>query len=72
MMGLLALLDKCWSAPDRENCVLHLAELANSGDMDAIKLLFNYTFGKPKETREVSGPGGGEIAVTVRYVNRGI
>ena len=54
-MELRALLDKCWTAPDREGCVTALARKARSGDMEATKLLFNYAFGRPKEHKEVSG-----------------
>ena len=61
MMGLLALLDKCWTPDDREACVVKLSALARQGDMDATKLLFNYAFGRPKEIKEHSGIDGGAI-----------
>jgi hypothetical protein len=54
-MGLMALLDKCWTVADREACVVALARKAKCGDMEATKLLFNYAFGRPKEHKEVSG-----------------
>lgn len=72
MLGLIALLDKCWAAPEREACITRLGILANEGNMDAIKLLMAYAFGKPKETKEISGLDGGAIAITVSYVNRPI
>jgi hypothetical protein len=68
LMGLKALLDKCWTPEDRESCVRELAMKARGGDMEAVKLLFNYAFGKPREHRENSG----ELAVRVVYENRPI
>jgi hypothetical protein len=68
LLGLVALLDKCWTVEDREACVLKLASLARTGDMEATKLLFNYAFGKPKETKEHAG----QVGITVRYVDRPI
>lgn len=64
-MGLTALLDKCWTAADREKCIRSLAKNAASGDMDAIKLLMSYTFGKPRESVDLTHTGGIEIV----YVN---
>ena len=74
MMGLLALLDECWTETDRRECVKRLAYLAKQGDMDATKLLFNYTFGKPKEIKEHSGVDGQAIKheVTVHRIDRPI
>ena len=73
-MGLMALLDKCWTKEDRENCIRALAETANnpsSNDrMDAVKLLMGYTFGKPKESVQVGGEGGGPIEIVVKHVKR--
>ncbi len=68
MMGLIALLDGCWTPAMREQCVRALAAKANAGDMDAIKLLFNYAYGRPKEVKEHAG----ELRVDVRYVSRSV
>jgi ATP-dependent exoDNAse (exonuclease V) alpha subunit len=68
-MGLAALLDKCWTADDREKCIEKLAALANAGDIDAVKLLMAYTFGKPKEQVEVSGSESAPFKLIVQYVN---
>ena len=64
-MGLVALLNKCWTATDREKCIRSLAANANAGDMDSIKLLLSYTFGKPKETVDMKQSGHIEVV----YVN---
>ena len=64
-MGLQALLDKCWTNADREKCIRSLASNANAGDMDSIKLLLSYTFGKPKETVDMKQSG----RIEVLYVN---
>lgn len=64
-MGLNALLDKCWSVVEREKCIKSLAKNASAGDMDAIKLLMSYTFGKPRESVDLTHAGGIEIV----YVN---
>jgi len=73
-MGLVALLDKCWTVADRENCIRKLAKTASdplSNDrMDAAKLLMSYAFGKPKEKVEHGGDGGGAIEVIVRHVSK--
>lgn len=68
LMGLKALLDKCWTVEDREACVRDLARKARGGEMEAVKLLFNYAFGKPREHHEQSGG----LEVTVRYENRAL
>lgn len=73
-MGLMALLDKCWTKKDREECILALAVTASnpaSDDrMDAVKLLMSYAFGKPKEKVEHGGADGLPIEIIVRHVER--
>jgi hypothetical protein len=64
-MGLAALLDKCWSVADREACIRSLAKQASQGDIDAVKLLLSYAFGKPKESVDVQQSG----RIEVLYVN---
>jgi hypothetical protein len=67
-VGLKRLLSECWTQDQRRKCVRALADRASRGDMEAVKLLFSYTFGKPKESQELKG----KLAVTVRYVDRPI
>lgn len=72
-MGLVALLDKCWTKKDREACITKLAASAKdplSGDrMEAVKLLMSYAFGKPTEKHEHSGKDGDVFEVVVRHVS---
>lgn len=70
MMGLAALLDKCWTPADREKCLNALASKANQGDMEAIKLLMAYTFGKPVDRKEHTGGDGNAIQVIVKHVSK--
>lgn len=53
-MGLVALLNECWTLAQRKECIQELAKKASTGDMDAIKLLMAYTFGKPKESVDMN------------------
>lgn len=64
-VGLPLLLDKCWTESQREECIQKLAEKAATGDMEAIKLLMAYTYGKPRESHDVTHRG----AVEIHYVN---
>lgn len=76
-LGLMTLLDKCWTQADREACIRKLAQKARdplSGDfMDAAKLLMAYAFGKPVEKKELTGANGEDlfknITVTIRDGN---
>lgn len=53
-----------------EDAVKRLAELCRGRNaLPALTLYFAYLWGKPKETKEISGLDGGEIGFTVRYVN---
>lgn len=71
-LGLKALLDKCWTKADREECIRSLARTANNSShddrMDAIKLLMSYTYGKPKESIEHSGTNGEAFEIIVNHV----
>lgn len=70
-MGLVALLDKCWTQAAREKCIKTLATQANRGEIEAVKLLMSYTFGKPTERHEHSGtPEGAPLEIIVRHVKR--
>lgn len=66
-MGLAALLDKCWTVEQREACIRSLAANASAGDMDSIKLLMAYTFGKPRESVDLTSDG--EVILKVIYGN---
>lgn len=57
-LGLQALLDKCWTQADREECIIALSKKAAQGENDAIKLLMSYTYGTPKATVDLSSNGG--------------
>ena len=73
-LGLVALLDRCFTREDREACIQKLAEDCKSDDFherqEARKLLLAYTFGKPKEHVEHAGEGGGAIEVIVTHVSQ--
>lgn len=73
-LGLARLLDRCFTKTDRETCILKLAEDCNSSDFhvrqESRKLLLAYTFGKPRESVEHLGEGGGPIEIVVRHVKR--
>lgn len=66
-LGLASLLDKCWTLKQREECIRSLATNAANGEMDAIKLLMAYTFGKPRESVDVNQSG--QVVLKVEYVN---
>lgn len=73
-LGLAGLLDKCFTQADRETCIKKLAEDCNSTEFhvrqESRKLLLAYTFGKPRESVEHLGEGGGPIEIIVRHVKR--
>ncbi len=56
---LEALLDKTWPTEKREQALINLAAMAASGDLDAMKLLLAYTYGKPIDRKEITGADGG-------------
>lgn len=62
-LGLVGLLDKCWTPSDREDCITKLAEKARAGDMDATKLLLAYTYGKPVDRKELTGKDGEPLRI---------
>lgn len=64
-MGLTALLNECWEEDARRECITKLASMARGGDLDAMKLLMAYTFGKPKEKVELQGG----VRIEVVYVD---
>lgn len=54
-MGLKALLDRAWPARRRLKLFEKLGEMAEEGNIEAMKLLTAYTFGKPTENHNVIG-----------------
>lgn len=69
-MGLAALLDRCWTVEERENCIKTLVSQAKDGNLDATRLLLAYTYGKPKETHQVTGGAQGPVKLLVKYVKK--
>jgi hypothetical protein len=71
-MGLVALLNKCFTPADREECIMKLAEDCLSSDFhernESRKLLLAYTFGKPTEKHEHSGADGDAIEIVITHV----
>ena len=61
--SLQDMLDIAWPKASRIKCFQKLAEMAEQGDKEAIKLLAAYTFGKPPETITTHG----DMTVKVVY-----
>lgn len=59
------LLKKGWSRKQRLEAIKKVANRASLGDLEATKLLMAYTYGKPKERHEHSGPDRGPIPVSI-------
>lgn len=70
-LGLAATLEKCFTKEDRERCIERLATDCQSEDFhtrhESRKLLLAYTFGKPTEKHEHSGPDGDGLKIVVEY-----
>jgi hypothetical protein len=62
-MGLQALLDECFTAADRRDLFMKLAEMARNANLEAIKLLLAYTYGKPVEQKDSTVDGKIEIVI---------
>jgi len=54
-LGLQALLDKCWTKEAREQCFTKLAEMCAQGNIEAMKLMLGYTYGKPMDNVKQHG-----------------
>lgn len=69
----MALLEKCVTAADREDCIKKLAEDCKSSDFhqrhESRKLLLAYVYGKPTEKHEHLG-GDTPIEIVVKHVKR--
>lgn len=65
----MATLDKCFTLESREECIKQLALDCQSKDFherhESRKLLMAYTYGKPTERHELSGPDGEPIMAPV-------
>lgn len=64
-LGLAQLLDKCWTQAHREECITRLSAMARTGNLDAMKLLLAYAYGKPVERRELTGADGAPVKFIV-------
>lgn len=51
------LLNRNWPLADREAALQNLVTMAKT-DLEALKLLLAYTYGKPIDRKEISGPDG--------------
>lgn len=51
---LEGLLNKTWPVNNREMALSNLVAMAESGDLDALKLLLAYTYGKPVDRKDVT------------------
>ena len=68
-MELRDLLDKAWPVKQREGAIKQLAAAAASGDLDAIRLLLAYTYGKPVDRKEITGADGDALSFKVYVSN---
>lgn len=65
-LGLVALLDECFTVEDRKELIKALVKEAKRAplmNMDAAKLLLSYAYGKPVDRKEVTGKDGQPIRV---------
>lgn len=61
---LAELLDEAWPKNKRRLVVQALVDAAiDDGNVEAAKTLLNYTYGKPAQRHEISGPDGGPLEV---------
>ncbi len=63
MQGLML---EAWPPARRRTAIGNLADIAESERKDAVaatQLLLAYTYGKPIDRKEISGPDGGPIAL---------
>lgn len=67
-MGLQSLLNECFTENDRRDLLCKLVDMAKGADLDAIKLLLAYTYGKPVEQKDSTIDG--KIEVIIRREHR--
>lgn len=60
---LLELLADAWTYADRVGIIKALNTAAKAGDVEAAKTLLAYSYGRPSQKHEVSGPEGAPIGV---------
>ena len=63
------LLDEVFTPAARKKVLKKLITDAESGNHDARTLLLAYTFGKPTEYKEVSGPDGAAIPLEIARID---
>lgn len=66
---LEGLLRAGWPYEKRLN---HIKQLADANDLESIKLLLSYAYGKPTERKELSGTDGQPLRVVFEWVDNGI
>jgi hypothetical protein len=64
-VNLDALIDKCVTASDWLDMLSAVKTKAKRGDLKCIEFLFDRRFGKPLQSHEVAGKGGGPITLRV-------
>ena len=62
---LAQLLSKAWPKQKRLEAIKKLADQASDGDKEAAKILLAYSYGRPTERKEISGPNGGDIPISI-------
>jgi hypothetical protein len=62
-MGLQALLAECFTDGDRRDLLTRLVKMAKESNLDAVKLLLAYTYGKPVEQKDSTIDGKIEIII---------
>lgn len=63
------LLDETFSVASRKKVLKKLIADAEAGNHDARTLLLAYTFGKPTEYKEISGPDGTAIPLEIQRID---
>lgn len=62
---LLGLINKAWPKRQRVEAFAKLVERAGRGDLEALKLLLAYSYGKPRERHEITGKDGGAVQISI-------
>ena len=64
---LVRILRRVWKIKDREECFRKQVELAREGDLDSLKFLTSYAYGRP---REAQSDATSERVILVERVNK--
>jgi len=67
ILGLSELLNEAWPPAQRCELFQKLVAMGEAGNMDAIRLLMHYSFGKPPETVNLQSLDA--VTISVKYVN---